>query len=546
MKGLSKPMETSSPVRAVMPITTGSGAVLARILAAASLIWFAVLIGWTLAGIPVIGMFSDSVWYLSIADYYRSLPGADVPGHAQTAYDTSRFPPLYPLLIAGIGGGIEQQDVVNHLSLGLTAIAGLAVVMWVRTLGAPTMLALAALPVTYLTPALRDWLLVPLSEPLFLACLAATLVAAHRARQGALDVTVVAALVSILPLVRSAGIVMLAAFALWLLHVRHASRLRRLLAAIMAATPAILWATYRSTKPVYLDYGNDVSLARMIEEGGTLSGYAVTQVTALVQGLQSWVGVSGWSAASVLVAILGVAACHGWWLRIREWQLDALFVPPYIGMLLTWPYPLEMPRLLSVIMPLIAAWTLVGVSRWIKRTGQPVKTPTAPGILLVAVAGTLLALPEWTAMVQRASLPADAQLEPYKRTPAYFLASEDTVALTGLETSTRILAVIEEAASLVPSGECVFTTQPALVTAVSRGRLRVRPTPPIDNAQPLAPQLAGCRYLIVMQLGSRQAHAAPLYPLHEVRAATEPVLVSRQGESSGDAIAGALLIRTAN
>jgi hypothetical protein len=508
------------------------------VLAVSSLGWLTAMIWWTLQGQPVIGMFSDSVWYLAIADYYRSLVGPEIPIHAQTAYDTSRFPPLYALLIAIVGGGMDRQDIVNHLSIGLTVVAGITVVAWLRSLGTTTLVAVSALPAVYVTPAILDWLLVPLSEPLFLACLAVTLVAAQRARKGALDITVVAALVSILPLVRSAGIVLAAAFAVWLVRMQHVSLARRVLAAGIATAPAILWALYRSTKPVFLDYGSEVSLARILEEGGTLGSFAISQFVAIAGAVQSWFGVTSWSPASVVIVALGVAACHGWWLRIRDWQLDAIFMPLYVGMLLVWPYPLEMPRLLGVTMPIVAAWAVLSVSHWITR--QPTATRLAQGVALVATAGVVLSLPAWASMLQRASLPTDQALEPYKRTPAYFLAGDDDIALRGLETSARVFAVVDEASSIVPASECVFTTQTALAMAASRGKLKVTLTPKIDLNQPLAPQLAECRYLIVMQLGSRQAHAAPLYPLQEVRTVMEPVLVSKQDE----AIAAALLKRT--
>lgn len=510
------------------------------VLAVSSLGWLTVMIGWTLQGQPVIGMFSDSVWYLAIADYYRSLVGPEIPIHAQTAYDTSRFPPLYALLIAIVGGGIDRQDIVNQLSIGLTVVAGITVVLWLRSLGTSTLVAVSALPAVYVTPAILDWLLIPLSEPLFLACLAVTLVAAQRARMGTLDIAVVAALVSILPLVRSAGIVLVAAFAVWLLRMQHVSLARRFFAACIATLPAILWALYRSTKPVFLDYGSEVSLGRMLEEGGTLGAFAVSQIIAIANAMQSWFGVAGWSPASVVIAALGVAACHGWWLRVRDWQLDAIFMPLYVGMLLVWPYPLEMPRLLGVTMPIVAAWAVLGVSHWITRTQQSTATPLAQGVALVATTGVVLSLPAWAAMLQRASLPTDQALEPYKRTPAYFLAGDDDIALRGLETSARISAVVEEASLIVPGSECVFTTHTALSMAASRGQLRLRSTPQLDLGQPLGPQLAECRYLIVMQLGSRQAHAAPLYPLQEVQTIMEPVLVSKQGE----AIAAALLKRS--
>jgi hypothetical protein len=521
--------------------TSPAGMVIAMTLAAGSLAWLAVMIAWTLAGQPVIGMFSDSVWYLAIADYYRSLVTGGIPAHAQVAYDTSRFPPLYSLLIAAVGGGIQDQDVVNILSVMLTAGAGVAVVFWSRALGTSTRFALAALPATFVTPALADWLLIPLSEPLFLVGLLAALVAAQRSREGTLDIIVVAALVSALPLLRSAGIVLVVAFAIWALRAHPASLARRITAIGLAGAPALLWSIYRSSKPVYLDYGREVSLGRMIDEGGTLVGFAQSQATAVLDAAQAWFGASGWSLTSAGVAILAAAACHGWWLRLRGWELDAIFVPLYVGMLLVWPYPLEMPRLLGVIMPIAAAWALISIPRWIQgRTANPM----AGGALVVGTAGLLLALPTWSAMVERAIMPTDPTLEPYKRVPAYFLAGNEAIALAGLETSVRILAVIEESASIVPEGDCVYTTQTALVLAASRGRLRVRPTPLIDLGQPLAEQLAACRYLMVMQLGSRQAHAAPLYPLQVVGAVTVPILVSRQGEREGTAIAAALLMNT--
>lgn len=541
MNGPRQYLQTAAPPARVGMAGARAAFVASGAIALASCAWLAVLVAWTLAGTPVIGMFSDSVWYLALADYYRSLPFGTPPEHALQAYDSSRFPPLYALAIALSGGGIEHQRAVHYLTVALTIGAVAAVVWWSRESTRSTALALAAVPVTILTPALLYWLMVPLSEPLFLIVLLAALVAARRVREGRMDLGVLAAIVAVLPLVRSAGIALIVAFLMWLVVGTDGSARRRIIAALIAIVPAGLWSVYRAHKPVHLDYGGEVSLSRMIEAGGSLAGFFRGQALALADAVQAWLGLDGWSPASLGVLALTAAAAWGWWLRLRARELDAYFVPIYLGMLLAWPYPLEMGRLVGVIMPIAALWSIVGASRWWARPAPP-GAPVAPGaVLAVALLAGALAAPAWVALAARAAQAVPPELEPYKRVPAYFLAPGPESAAAGLETSFRILALIDDAASIIEPESCAYTTQTALVMAASRGRIRTRTTPALDPTRPTAPQLQQCAYVIVMRLGSRQRHAEALYPLTAAAAIGEPVLVSRQRAGDQEVIVAALI-----
>jgi hypothetical protein len=510
------------------------------LLAIAALAWLTTLSVWTLEGSIVIGMFSDSVWYLAVADYYRSLVGAQTLLDAQAAYDTSRFPPIYPALIAAVGGGIESQASVHHLTVALNAAAVFATAWWAAQLTRSVPVALAALPLIILTPAFLNWLFVPMSEPLFLVGVVASLVAAHRARSGAIDILSVAAVVSIVPLIRSAGIALVAAFAVWALFAAGVRPWKRATAILIAAVPGAAWAIYRSTKPVFLSYGDDVSLSRMIAEGETLTGYVRTQVLAMVDGVHSWFGLASPTVSGVFIVVLGLLALHGWWRRIKTLELDAIFVPIYLGMLLLWPYPSEMTRLLSVVLPLIAVWALVGLTRWF-----PVKEPSTvisrAAVLAGAIAGIAVAVPSWIVAVDRATTPVAESLEPYKRTVAYFQAADGDGARVGLETTVRIIGLIDEATHVVEAGACIYSTYPSLVLAVSRGRLRGRLTPQLTPGQPIQEQLPECRYLLVVNLGTRPAYAVPLYPAELIQDSMNPLLVSEQYIGDARFVAAALL-----
>lgn len=510
------------------------------LLATASVAWIITLSAWTLAGSFLIGMFTDSVWYLAIADYYRTLLGAAEPVYAQAAYDTSRFPPLYSALIAAVGGGIENQANVQYLTVVLNACAVLAAAWWTAQHTRSIPVALAALPVTLLTPALLNWLFVPLSEPMFLIAVVASLVAAHRARNGAMDIISVAALVSIVPLIRSAGLALVVGFAIWAVFAVRDRPWKRAAAIMLAVAPGLLWGLYRSTKPVVIDYAGEVSLARMIEEGGTLLGFVEVQLTAAAEALRAWFGSASPILAGTLAAIFAFAAIHGWWLRVRHLALDAIFVPIYLGMVLAWPYPLEMPRLLSVVMPFVAVWSLAGVTRWL-RQGSSEKQVSSAAVLTVALTSIAVALPDWSSAVARALMPAPEVLEPYKRTSAYFLTEDEETARAGLETTFRILELIDATATEIEPNACIYSNNAAIIFAASRGRLRSETTPRLDPDQPILEQLPLCRYLMVMNLGSRQAHYAPLYPIDLVHDVMKPVLVSEQEMAGGRIVAAALL-----
>ena len=144
--------------------------------------------------------------------------------------------------------------------------------------------------------------------------------------------------------------------------------------------------------------------------------------------------------------------------------------------------------------------------------------------------------------MHRARLPIDPDLERYRRSPAYFLADSDELAIAGTEAWARIVAMAAELPQVVPRDDCVYTFFPAMIWVNSGQRTRVKPIPS-DVARGRMPldQLRDCRFLMPVNTSSAQTGVPPLYPLDALQDRTRPVLKSEFAFRDGRVVAAVLL-----
>ena len=142
----------------------------------------------------------------------------------------------------------------------------------------------------------------------------------------------------------------------------------------------------------------------------------------------------------------------------------------------------------------------------------------------------------------RAHLPIDADLERYRRSPAYFMADSDELAIAGTESWARIVAMAAELPQVVPRNDCVYTFFPAMIWVQSGQRTLVKPIP-LEVARGALPleRLRDCRFIMPVNTRSAQTRVPPLYPLDALRDRTRPVLHSEFEFRGGRVIAAVLL-----
>lgn len=321
-------------------------------------------LAWHSRDLPHLGYFhDDSIYWISaksLADGagYRiaSLPGAPFQ---------TKYPPLYPLLLAGVWRVWPEFPANLRLAVLLSWMMAAASVAasWVafRDLGARHAVALAALV------ALNPWVALGgvslLSELPFLLLAVAALALTERARKRGAPAWLAAAaggVAGLAYLTRSAGIVLLLAGPLAL-----SKRRRRALLYAAAMLPAVagwtLWSHWRHTAAndalsvYYTDYLGyylrDLHLADLPLVVWTNLNSMVCSLGGLfVFGLGD--GVWGRSAARILAAaaVAGTVRLA----RRRGWKAYHFFAAAYAALLLVWDFTPDQ-RFLVPILPVVVA-----------------------------------------------------------------------------------------------------------------------------------------------------------------------------------------------
>lgn len=455
---------------------------------------------------------SDGAVYLLMADFHSPF----FPASALTDYvhRVSQFPPLFPLLLALAGGGtgrIAIAHLVQALSL-LVALVLAARLAWKlsgsKLIGLATLLGVALLPRTLLLHS-GLW-----SEFTFMAfAYGALLLAPERdaplARHwlGALLCACAAA-------TRNAGVVLSAAYALTLL--RCAPR-RAWPALLLLPLPLVLQSLmYGGGGSAYASlFGERTASLAALWEHVRVNSAALWQGWTLQFAPQPGTRVTMPAAALLLLALGGV------WQRARKLAMDACYLGGYLALLLVWPFPEVMPRLLFPLTPLLLVYAALGAQELGRRL--PLTARSWP-ILLPWVLVIGAALPETLVLAQRYTQ-ATGPFAPWRASRAWLEAADPASARAGVNFKRTLITLMRQAATIVPPQECIYAVQPGPVMYYTR---RVSFPAPTGTARPAMP---ACHYQLL--LGDQSLEAAR----RELRQPNETVLsVSDAGQLAGQLV----------
>lgn len=321
-----------------------------------------------------VGVFYDDGIYVILAkalatgEGYRYL---NIPGHPAATH----YPPGYPALLAllwklapSFPDNVALFKVANALLLGVAAVGG----TWFARarLALPALagagailLALLSIPVLTVTGVL-------FSEPLFLALLFPSLLAAERLLEdddaGAVRAVVAGVACGLLALVRTIGLaVAVAAFLVLLVRRRRAAG-AFIAAVVVTLLPWQIWsATYGAQVPAVLEgsYGSYVGWlvdTVRIDGSGFVLAVIARNLGELLRPLMVLLSPldARWLAWPVVILALGVFALGA----RRMWRLAPVtlgFLLVYMAIVIAWPYAPD--RFLWGIWPLFALVLALGV-----------------------------------------------------------------------------------------------------------------------------------------------------------------------------------------
>lgn len=472
----------------------------------------------------------DNAFYLLIAQHYSFWGDAD----AVTRFfsTNSLYPPLYPIVLGLFSGGTNV--LAAHLTTtALLCLAFAAFFVWLRQLACTTVTAALLTLLFALLPGTYMQALSILSEGTYLlfSMLAVVAVSMHEKSSRSSWLWITAACIAATTLTRSAGITLVAAFAIYLMLHRPP---RFWLYGTAAIVPFVVWNILHQSSDVgYVSALMEKRPADLIT--GVLEQLRV-QAFALWQGWTS--SFSDVPIATPIVSVLALLGFAG--TAIRAWQrkFDGIYVVFYFSLIMAWPFPAEAARLLFVLIPFLLASTW-----WLARNVPSfnvgnTRLSIAHVALLILF---LLALPELLLTAQRFLQPTHTAITESRRARGWYDA-DPNIAVENIVFDDALVDAMRRISRHVPEGQCVYSIKPSLVGFYAH---RVSVVPPREylDAEVFHAALKryDCKYLFTVGFVS-PSYRTPYYPMDRLGR----VRVLEVGKASGFRPPIAILVERAS
>lgn len=506
---------------------------------------------WIVAGNPNPTAISDSIDYLVFADFFRSSFAGSVPEYLHDFFSHTRFPPLYPLLVATFGGGVNNVSPAYWITLISLALCSPLCAWWIsQATGNPmtgSLMTMAAL----VSPGMFLLVLSPMSEPLFMLMMFTAFILAPRTLNSRSSMLAFVLLVALIPLCRMAGLALVFGALLWIwIHRPHQAPFRIAISLLVLA-PALLWMIFRNSYPVVSAYSDQFSVDLITSTFGGWIGIMIARPLVLHTAFTEIFSPTAETWLLWALLPMTVFAAVGLVNRLRAFHLDALVLLPYIGLVWIWPFPAEATRFILVVLPILFVDIWDGIGLVWKNLGKAgnvlalhhgveyIRSIAMPAVLLV-ISTSLF----FTRAIYRILPDIPAEMEPFRRYVSYFEADTAEMALLIAEGRLRIIKAFDAARSVVEKGECLAAVHSSLAWFTTHAEIHVRPIPyPIPQGISAEEEFKKCRYIMVTHLTSPQINEPPLYPLQQVAKFTRPVFVSMYQGKDQVVIAAALLER---
>jgi len=448
---------------------------------------------------------SDATDYLVMARHFSPYAG-DTTVNAQTAA-LSRFPPMYPLLLAWAGGARNL-----HLAHAVTSVCflGALLVIYAWLLREGILAAPAALLVLLIASLRGSWiagLLVHSEYPyLLFSMLGLALLARYERDRDNRQLLLGAALaVAAAALTRTVGIALYVPMALVVLRARRWSALGVFALALL---PFLVWHALHRADHGYTDallgvYGQQGFAALKLQLG--------RQVPALAAALNDTFAsryLPHLATVALLAACLGAAA----W-RLVRLKPDGIYLATYSAIVLLWPYPEVMARLAWVVLPVLLVQAVLSA----QELGSALRTWPPQTALMSAfwLAFMGQALPAMTLAADRYRSPELSGYAEARGLEAWY-AEDLAAAVHGVNSQITVVRALQRLPELVPPGECVVAVRPVIVTYYTDRKSVFPPlnsVPDPDFGQQLRGN--GCRY-IFMYSAADGHFPVPLHPLQRL------------------------------
>jgi len=467
-----------------------------------------------------IGNITDSGVYLTIADYLSLYRPASHDLGVSMFHDFA-FPPLYPLLLALMGGGSDHPVASYVATSCMSAGAVCAVYLWLRTQRLLLAEALGITLIFALSPATMLTAISIQSEPLYVAVVFAGFALWRVERAGSRAHSFAAVLIGMSALVRMVGITGIAALLIhWL---SDETRSRRLTIPILALVPITAWTlvkTFNGMGPSYFDSVERHSLPATI---AFVADQIAINLPAIWLGLVRCFDLIGAPHASYAVGLLSLLFFIGWILRARRFEIESLYLAFYLALIVVWPFPDHMRRFLQVLLPIFLLYSYVGTHFLASYCAPSIRR--AAGMVQIVIIMLVLA-PSTLIIMQQVIASEGTEAENFVRSPQWYMYDTPLRATAVMNGVTRVLDGMRGIDEHLPAGACVSSAAYSYIPLYGRRRGQPLAGVSADDEHFFA-RLRDCPYVFMMAATQWPGHDfPPMYPYERIKDRLEVVEVS--------------------
>jgi len=468
---------------------------------------------WTWSTI-LAGPGGDNAVYLLTAKYFS--PYSEYSSVASYFAHVSPYPPLYPLMLALLGGG-ESLLVAHLITTSFLLLSFLIFYYWLTLEKLTLELSLLVVLVFSILPGIYMQALSVHSENLYilLTLLSLLSVSIFEQKQEQRWLWIAVFAIGMASLTRSAGVTLIAAFVLYLWS---CNQQKKWMFSLCSVIPFILWKIFGVQAGIsYTENVLKLYSAAPIE---TLISQLSIEMKALWHGWQTIFSLT--QTGSIFLLAVALISLLGTGLRILQKKIDGYYVLCYVLLILVWPFPAEAQRFTLVITPILLFHGVYFISHVQISRLKSYQSWVLPVLFLSLI--TIQVLPDLVLAAQRFQTKLPEKLQAFRHHSMWYRTDLQS-AYDYIDSFRAIDKTMIELSTQVAEDQCIFAVKPSIMAYHSN---RMSKSPPIASvsARVFDREIEndGCQYFYFSSISAPSFHTQ-FYPMDRLENRVEIVSV---------------------
>jgi len=447
----------------------------------------------------------DNARYLLIAQYL-----SPYTSFSEVAYHfaiNSQYPPVYPLILA-LAGGAESIQIAHLITTISLLLAVLIMIFWGTKSGLNKLTTVFCLIVFLILPGTLNQALMILSENTYLlfSVLSLLMIENYENTNEKKWIWITVVFIVLASLTRTAGLSLILAFSVYVYFRRPDDEIKLILSSVL---PMLAWKFFG------LHQGNGYlpALVNEYSETGVINIFQMFH-NELINLWYGWIlNFTDNKSHLFITSTIGIFCLFSAFSRARQLKLDGLYILIYLGMILIWPYPAEIIRLIYVIIPILLVQAIILLNNITFSIYNRNIIKILPLVFLIII--TIIVMPGTYQKYSRFVFPLPQYIKPYRHSQIWF-DNDINKALDGIQATRVLVGSMEKLIKIIPEKECVYSIKPSIIGLYSN-RISYAPPNIFLKGKDFDKQLnnTGCKYFFMMYLHS-PSYPEAYYPMKRI------------------------------